>query len=208
MMLAVVEQAERPYAADSALMKRVAAGDGHAQRVLAHRLSPRVRRLAMRLLAGNPDAEDAAQNALVEILKSAHTYAERARVERWSDRIAARAILRFAREQRRPWHMRSSIEVEDVAAHEQVAFFGGGGASAEATAENIARDLETYLSQLSDKRRQVLMLKHGLGHTTEEISDLVGAPVGTVKDRLVSARKQLRRLIQRDRRIGSKRSPQ
>ena len=191
-MFAVVEQAHNPYEADQALMRRVAAGDPRAQRVLAQRLAPRIQRLAARLLSGHPDADDAAQNALVEVLKSAHTYAERARLERWADRVAARTILRFAREQRRPWRLRSSIEVDDVAT----------ASNDEHLNDETPKRLTTYLARLSDQRREVLMLKHGLDYTTEEIAELVGAPVGTVKDRLVAARKQLRKLIQRDQNLG------
>ena len=86
---------------DLGLMKLVAGGDSHAQRVLAHRLAPRVQRIARRLLANVADADDAAQVALMEILRSAASYREEASIERWADRIAVRTALRQARDQRR-----------------------------------------------------------------------------------------------------------
>src|SRR6185312_1267737 len=61
-------------AADLSLMRRVAAADRHAQRVLAHRLAPRVQRISQRLLRNRADADDASQVALIEILRSAATY--------------------------------------------------------------------------------------------------------------------------------------
>jgi DNA-directed RNA polymerase specialized sigma24 family protein len=45
-------------------------------------------------------------------------------------------------------------------------------------------------------------MKHSLGYTTQEIAELTNSPVGTIKDRLVAARKQLRKLIGRDMRLG------
>ena len=48
------------------------------------------------------------------------------------------------------------------------------------------------------------MLKHALGYTTEEIAELTDKPVGTVKDRLVAARKQIRRLITRELKLGAR----
>jgi DNA-directed RNA polymerase specialized sigma24 family protein len=45
-------------------------------------------------------------------------------------------------------------------------------------------------------------MKHSLGYTTQEIAALTNSPVGTIKDRLVAARKQLRKLIGRDQRFG------
>jgi DNA-directed RNA polymerase specialized sigma24 family protein len=50
----------------------------------------------------------------------------------------------------------------------------------------------------------VLVLKHALGYTTDEIAELVDKPVGTIKDRLVAARKQIRRSILRELRIGTR----
>src|SRR5689334_14201723 len=101
---------------DLALMKLVAGGDAHAQRVLAHRLAPRVQRVARRLLANRADADDAAQVALMEILRSAQSYREEASIERWADRIAVRTSLRQVREQRRRgWLLGSSNnDAEDL----------------------------------------------------------------------------------------------
>lgn len=175
-------------------MQRVSQGDQHAQRLLALRLAPRVQRLAHRLLAGHPDAEDAAQNALLEILRGAHAYAERSSVERWADRIAARTILRFAREQRRPWSLRSSTEADDLPAPIED----------DSLVDETPRQLTTYLAQLPEPRREVLVLKHALGYSTEEIATQLDLPLGTVKDRLVAARKHLRKLIQRDAVTGAK----
>ena len=69
-------------------MKRVAAADKHAQRVLAHRLAARVRRIAQRLLSNRADADDASQVALIEILRSAATYKDISTIERWSIRAS------------------------------------------------------------------------------------------------------------------------
>ena len=69
--------------------------------------------------------------------------------------------------------------------------------------EETPRRLDEYLAQLPAARREVLVLKHALGYTTEEIAELTDKPVGTVKDRLVAARKQIRRLIVRELKLGA-----
>lgn len=176
-------------------MKLVAGGDAHAQRVLAHRLAPRVQRVARRLLSHAADADDAAQVALMEILRSAATYREEASIERWADRIAVRTALKHAREQRRRgFRLGGDHEVEELR----------GGDDAESTSEETPRRLEDYLAELPSARREVLVMKHALGYSTEEIAELTQKPVGTVKDRLVAARKQIRRLILRELRLGTR----
>jgi RNA polymerase sigma factor (sigma-70 family) len=70
--------------------------------------------------------------------------------------------------------------------------------------QSTPRAVEEYLAELPAARREVLVMKHTLGYTTEEIAELTDNPVGTVKDRLVAARKQLRKLITRDLRFGAR----
>jgi RNA polymerase sigma-70 factor (ECF subfamily) len=185
-------------AADHSLMKRVAAADKHAQRVLAHRLAARVRRISQRLLSNRADADDASQLALIEILRSAATFKDISTIERWSDRITVRTVLRHAREQRRRlWQLGTLIDMDSI------------GASSEPvpTARTTPRAVEEYLAELPPARREVLVMKHSLGYTTEEIAELTDNPVGTVKDRLVAARKQLRKLIVRDMRLWNRGQP-
>ena len=182
-------------AADLSLMKRVAAADRHAQRVLAHRLAARVQRISQRLIRNRADADDASQLALIEILRSAGTYRDISSIERWADRITVRTVLRHARDlRRRPWHLGNFVDAESI-----------GAPAEEADTGPIApRPVEEYLSELSATRREVLVMKHSLGYTTEEIAELTNNPVGTIKDRLVAARKQLRKLIGRDARARAR----
>ena len=181
---------------DLRLMRLAGAGDCRARRVLAHRLAGRVRRIAQRLLQNSTEADDASQTALIEILKSASSFNGDSSIERWSDRIAVRTVIRHAREQRRrpshPWVYK--VDTESLAAPRR---------EGRAT-EQIARDLQEYLTALSSQRREVLVLKHALEYTVDEIAEITGAPVGTVKDRLIAARKQIRKLIQRDIAIGAR----
>lgn len=198
-MMALVSTEQRsPAASELGLMKLVAAGDTRAQRVLAHRLAGRVQRVAQRLLSNRADAEDAAQLSLIEILRSAESFRDESSIERWADRIAVRTTLRYARDQRRkPWALGGSRVDPDSTRSE---------APPPNTDEDTPRKLQEYLDALPEPRREVLVLKHALGYTTEEIAELIDKPVGTVKDRLVAARKQIRKLITRELRIGAGRS--
>jgi RNA polymerase sigma-70 factor (ECF subfamily) len=177
------------------LMRLVAGGDAHAQRVLAHRLAPRVQRVVRRLLASVADADDAAQLALMEILRSAATFREESSIERWADRIAVRTALRHVRDQRRrSWFLGGASDTDELRAHDED----------DMTREETPRRLDEYLAQLPAARREALVLKHALGYTTEEIAELTDNPIGTVKDRLVAARKQIRRLILRELKLGAR----
>jgi RNA polymerase sigma-70 factor (ECF subfamily) len=186
---------------DLRLMTLVAAGNVDAMNTVARRLSSRVRRLSRGILRNEALADDAAQIALVEILQSAKTFGGRSSLERWADRITARISLRQARDERR----RSSL----------VDSFDDPEAGAMPVSERelpdvrseTARPLDEYLLALPSEQREALVLKHSLGYTVEEIAELTDVPTGTVKDRLVTARRRIRRLIQRDITIGRAKGP-
>jgi RNA polymerase sigma-70 factor (ECF subfamily) len=171
--------------ADVELMAAVAANDPSAQRVVAQRLAPRVRKVAGLLCRNAADADDAAQAALIEILRSAGTYRVASSLERWAERVTVRATLRTARRER----SRQSLLERWVPADLQP----WGVLAVQRSVEEVS--LDTLLSRLSHERFQAFVLHHGLEYTVDEIAELTGAPPGTVKDRLVMARKQLRKLL-------------
>lgn len=179
---------------DLKLMQMVARSDGHAQRLLANRLVVRVRRAATAIMRGSVDADDAAQHALIEILRSAHNYRGDSSVERWADRITSRSVIRFARAVRRRNHtVEPGLDAEQAPSE----------LPEDSAKEGVVRDVDAYLSLLPESRREVLILRHGLGHSVEEIAQLTQSSPNTVKDRLLAARRDMRKLIQRDRAIGA-----
>lgn len=177
-------------------MTLVASGDPAAQNQVAQRLVHRVRRLSRMMLLDQATADDASQLALIEILRSARTYRGQSSVERWADRIAARTAIRHVRDERR----RAAIPLDDGAPEAGDTVQEPPQSSSEFT----ARPITDYLAELPEVQREAIVLKHSLDYTTEEIAEVMGVAVGTVKDRLVTARKQLRKLIQRDLRIGAR----
>jgi RNA polymerase sigma-70 factor (ECF subfamily) len=179
-----------PRPEDARLMELVAAGDPRARSMLAMRLSGRFRRLLRGLLGDARDADDAAQDALVEVLSSAHGYRGEASIERWADRIAVRTGLRFHRRERR-------AAIDDVDPDEI-----GAVALEPAHRDDLPRPLLAYLDQLPAKERQVLFLKHGLGYSLPEVAEIVGAARSTTKYRLMTALARLRKVIRRDTAIG------
>jgi RNA polymerase sigma-70 factor (ECF subfamily) len=51
--------------------------------------------------------------------------------------------------------------------------------------------LDRAMDDLPEKRRLVLLLAAMQGHSLEEVAEMLGLPMGTVKSRLFFARKQL-----------------
>ncbi|MDQ2642985.1 MAG: RNA polymerase sigma factor [Myxococcota bacterium] len=165
---------------DVRFMALVAAGDSEAQRALVRRLLRRIQRLCRALLRNQHDAEDAAQLSVLEVLKSARNYRGESSLERWTDRITVRTTLRAAASERRAHG--APLEGEVGVTH-----------------GNIEHSLLAgeCLDRLSERQRSVLILRHGLEYSIEEIAELFGISPNTVKDRLLRGRSALRRELQR-----------
>ena len=177
-------------AAEVALMRAVAAREPEAEAELVRRIVGPVRARA-RLLTRNPaDADDAAQNALVEILRSAPGYRGEGSLAGWCERITVRTTLRLQRRQdRKHGLIDAAIDPDHV-----------GEAGAEANLPNLREAIpggavEGYLAELSPDRHQALILRHVLGHSVDEIAEETGVSPNTVKDRLRMARRQVRQAI-------------
>jgi RNA polymerase sigma-70 factor (ECF subfamily) len=180
---------------DVELMAAVAARDPAAQREVLSRLGGRVRKITGLLCRERADAEDAAQVALIAILKSADGFRVATSLEGWAERITVRTTLRTTRRERN----RRGLLERWLAPNRPP--WGG-----ETGSEPLC--LEAFFERLSPERRRAFVLHHALGYTIEEIAELSGAPLGTVKDRLVTARRELRTMVEREARRGGRRGSQ
>ncbi len=172
-------------AARSELVREAAQAD--ARREFEERLSecgPLAYRVARGVLRNTADAEDVAQEALLRAYKSFERLRNRSRFRGWLVRISFRLALDRLRSARRreqrdqlwsqPAHLRPPATAEDIAVSNQ---FQGR--------------LERALDELPEKLRLVLLLSAMDGYTIDEIAEMVGVPVGTVKSRIFIARKKL-----------------
>lgn len=142
---------------------------------------PLAYRVARGVLRNSADAEDVAQEALLRAYRRFERLRDRSRFRAWLVRIAFRlAIDRLRASKRREnretqWLRQApSASTEDVAA-----------------ASEFQGQLERAMDDLPDKHRLVLLLAAMEGHSMEEVAEMTGLPLGTVKSRLFFARKQL-----------------
>ncbi len=173
---------------DLALTVR-AASDLRAQERLAARLVSRTRKLCISLLRNRVDAEDASQVALLEVIRSAPAFRGECRLECWADRITARICIRMARERRL-----ASVRNESDAQLEM----RPAENSVDASWESLPQSIRIYVDQLPEVKRTALLLRHVMDYSIDEIAEYTEVSVNTVKDRLLSAREHMRKLVRQD----------
>lgn len=181
---------------DVALARKAAKGDRSAQSIIARRVLPRVRKVARSLATSTPDADDAAQHALLEVLRSCHSFRGDASLERWAARIATRAALRHLQRERK----RSTASEDAI---EEAADLG----PLPSLADDLPRGLQTYLRELPEAQRNALVLHHALGYSLDEVAELTDVSPNTVKGRLRLGLAALRKRVRREQRIGAPTTP-
>lgn len=177
---------------DVALAQEASQGDRRAQAIVARRVLPRVRKVARSLATSTADADDAAQHALLEVLRSCHTFRGDASLERWAARIATRAALRHLQRERK----RSTAG--EAALDEAPAIAPGPS-----LADDLPRGLRSYLGELPEAQRSALVLHHALGYSLDEVAELTDVSPNTVKGRLRLGLAALRKHVRREQRIGA-----
>ncbi|WP_394845322.1 RNA polymerase sigma factor [Pendulispora brunnea] len=168
-------------------VRRAAAGDRDAQAWMVSMLLPGVRRVARALLRSAADADDAAQLAMLAILRSAGTYRGEAQLEAWARRITARTVFKYLRARR---------QHEGRVLGDDVLEWAAATAPA-SSSEASGHDVRAYLDALPEPQREAITLHHALGYTVEEIAEITEVSPNTVKSRIRVGMASLRQRIVR-----------
>jgi len=183
------EHIEECAESDALLLQRVASGD----RAAFHRLYDRYRRtlmLFLRRFNHRVDLLDEIVNDTMYVVWcKAGDFRGDSRPSTWIHGIAYRQALK--RLDRRDAHLDSAADIESVDES------AGGEVDAsivESAADRAERSdwLQTALAELPREQRAVLELTYFHGHSCQEIAELMGCPVNTVKTRMFHARLKLR----------------
>jgi RNA polymerase sigma-70 factor (ECF subfamily) len=171
---------------DRELVERAQQGDESAYAALAVRIADRMYAAAHHILRDTGRAEDAAQQAMIDIWRMLPQLKDPDRFQPWAYRIVVRAAYAEARRQRH-WGLRSAAVPMDRSF------------APDHTAGVADRDqLERGFRRLPLEHRVVVVLKHFAGLSNEEIAEALDIPEGTVRSRLHYSLKTLRAALEAD----------
>lgn len=169
---------------DGALVAAALGGNPEAFGTLVERYDRAVFHLAYRTLRDTEEARDATQEAFFKAYRSLRTFRPGAKFSTWIFAITYHGCCdRLARRKRY-----SNDELPERAD-------SGPGPEQTAIALDEAARLRTAVEALPEKYRTVITLYHLQGKQYEEIAEVLGLPMGTVKTHLFRAKEQLRRLL-------------
>ena len=170
---------------------RLQAGDSGALAELYDRYTPLLYPVALRILRSASDAEDALQDAWLQVWRRSATYdPRRGSVAAWLLTVArSRALDRY-----RSLSSRRNAEskVDADAAPPPV------DPSTSAAGAQVSERVRAALSQLQPQQRQVLEIAYFEGLSQSEIAKRLEAPLGTVKSWTRQGLARLRDLLPRE----------
>jgi RNA polymerase sigma-70 factor (ECF subfamily) len=163
---------------DPQLVNQAQEGDEAAFAAVARAIGGRLHAVALRILREPSLADDAMQQALLDIWRKLPTLREVAKFEAWAYRLLVNACADEARKKRRA--LPDMPIVREPAAADHSGSVGD-------------RDqLERAFARLSIDHRAVVVLHHYLDLTIEDTADALGISTGTAKSRLHRAMAKLR----------------
>lgn len=168
---------------DDELIERARNGDSEALDDLLRRHHTRLHAVCLRILGRRADADDAAQNALIAIVRGLPTFDGRSAFSTWAYRIATNAALDELRRRRRrpqprldPTEATSRTPEPDPRAERALLAF-----------ENREL-LERALAELPDDFRVAVVLRDVADLDYESIASILDVPIGTVRSRIARGR--------------------
>lgn len=149
-------------------------------------------KLAYRLTGQRDNAEDLVQDLLLKIYPRLDEMQGIDKLAAWLSRVLYHLFIdQYRRQQGSPInHMNDENVIYDTHASNMP------GPSDVANTEITRELINTALVKLDEDRRILIMLHDVEGYNLQEINEMTGIPLGTIKSRLSRARNKLRNIIQ------------
>jgi len=165
-------------ASDDVLIGRMANGDGEAMAALQARHADRLFRFALSRLHDRDEALDVVQETLIAIWDAAGSFRGDSRPITWMLGICRNKVGERLRRKR--------VSIEPLALAEMLPTGGGAESAAE---------FWYALRRLDEDDRELILLVFHQGFSQQEVADMLGIPVGTVKSRTYHARRKFQKQL-------------
>ena len=178
------------------LIRRAQQGDNSAfeQLLLAHQ--KKVYNLCLRMAANPDDALDLSQEAFIKAWRTLGQYQFEASFSTWLFRLTSNVCIDFLRQKKRRQETSLTENYDDSDEGAELSLPDCAPLPEQQAITNETKiELARAMGQLAPDHREILQLRVVEGLPYEQIADILGVRVGTVKSRLARARLSLRKIL-------------
>ena len=158
--------------------------DGAAFTALMDRYREKVWRVCWRLMGGQHDAEDAAQEVIVRLFFERGKFAGRSTYSTWLHGVAIRTCLMLRRSRSRRQRREGPGGDEQIATHADTQASGSNAVDA-------SHDIHKLLEGLDEEDRALVLMRFGESHDYEQLAEMFGTTAGACRMRISRIREKL-----------------
>ena len=187
-----------PWSRDEAeLVTELQGGSGAAFDWLVTHYSGSVYSLVAGMVSESCDAADITQDVFLKAFRGIRGFRRGSSLKTWLYRIAIREALNHRRWLWRHHRQQDSIDVEPIAGRTSVEIEDEGRTPFdEAVSHEVQQAVQRALLGVPDVFRSAVILRDLEGMSYEEVAEILGVSVGTVKSRLLRGRRLLREILE------------
>jgi RNA polymerase sigma-70 factor (ECF subfamily) len=181
-----------PLLDDSELLVALRAGDASAATAFHDRVRPQVNRTIRRLLGTNdPDEEDVAQRALIEIVSTIDRYRGDCSLDHWTNTLTAHVVYKEIRRRTAERRVFAGFEPEEVSVPSR-------HSDQDVVARSTVRRIRHHLEAMDEGKAWTVVLHDVCGYELREIAKIMSVGVAAAQTRLVRGRRELHERIAAD----------
>jgi len=177
---------------DLDLVQRCLSADDQACRELFRRFEPQVRGVLFRVLGPDPDLEDLAQDAMVQLYRGFCRFRGDSSLRTWTDRVCVNAALQHLRKRSR------RIQTVPMEGLDMPMTATDSNAEHQAERAALVGRIHQVMDRLTPDKRVAFLMHELEGRTAAEIATASDTPVSTIKSRIWYARQELHRAAAQD----------
>lgn len=187
------------FADEQVLINKASKGDGEAFEVLVSRYEKNVYSLAYRLVSDREDALDITQDVFLKAYQALPRFRGESRFSTWIHRVCVNASLDYLRKKQKlpAYSLNEPISLKESSVTREVED-ESGNVQDSVEMRDLGEAVLAVLKELEPDHRAVITLCDIQGYSYQEISDMLGLSIGTVKSRLHRARNMVRRYMPKE----------
>ena len=180
---------------DEELIFNFQEGDTGAYNEIVARYKDRLTNYIYRYVGNYDDCDDIVQDTFVKVYTSEHLYKESAKFSTWIYTIA----INLAKTKLVKAQKYKTFSISDVYDDENKDFDlpdeAYGGPEVDVNSKFLSAHIQKALDKINENYRELVVLRDIEDFSYEEIVDMTGLPMGTVKSRINRGREKLQELL-------------
>jgi len=174
------------------LVRRARTGDLNAYDDLVKRYQERIYATVYHMTSNHEDANDIAQEAFIKAFQALKSFKGGSSFYTWLYRIAVNKTINFLKQRKNKHHFSlNDLDFNTENNPDLVALISDKTPFRDVGLTELQKKLNEALLRLSEPHRMVVVLHDVQGQSHDEIAEIMGCNIGTVRSRLFYARQQL-----------------